>query len=149
MVGSCNDARRASTTGMGIIQARLQEIEALIKRLAAGKSATFQQYCQARLASLPKAMPLVRKGIPALERDRLLYVQQNYIRPDTLSRANARLVDYQAQIPLAKSWGGGEVASADGLRFVDVSSDHFKVISRRFSRRNPLLLLTETYCLAN
>ena len=61
---------------------------------------------------------MVRKGIPALERDRLLYVQQNYIRPDTLSRANARLVDYQATIPLAKSWGGGEVASADGLRFI-------------------------------
>ena len=40
--------------------------------------------------------PMIRKGIPALERDRLLYVQQNYIRPDTLSRANARLVDYQA-----------------------------------------------------
>ena len=57
---------------------------------------------------------MVRKGIPALERDRLLYVQQNYIRPDTLSRANARLVDYQAQIPLAQAWGGGEVASTDG-----------------------------------
>lgn len=62
--------------------------------------------------------PMVRKGIPALERDRLLYVQQNYIRPDTISRANARLVDYQATIPLAQAWGGGEVASADGLRFV-------------------------------
>ncbi|GCE12936.1 Tn3 family transposase [Tengunoibacter tsumagoiensis] len=62
--------------------------------------------------------PLVRKGIPALERDRLSYVQQNYIRPETLSRANARLVDYQAQIPLAQAWGGGEVASADGLRFL-------------------------------
>ncbi len=62
--------------------------------------------------------PMVRKGIPALERDRLLYVQQNYLRPDTLSRANARLVDYQATIPLARAWGGGEVASADGLRFV-------------------------------
>ncbi len=62
--------------------------------------------------------PMVRKGVPALERDRLLYVQQNYIRPDTISRANARLVDYQATIPLAQAWGGGEVASADGLRFV-------------------------------
>lgn len=69
---------------------------------------------------------MVRKGIPALERDRLLYVQQNYIRPDTISRANARLVDYQATIPLAQAWGGGEVASADGLRFVDVSSDYSK-----------------------
>jgi Tn3 transposase DDE domain/Domain of unknown function (DUF4158) len=62
--------------------------------------------------------PMVRKGIPALERDRLLYVQQNYIRPETISRANARLVDYQATIPLAQAWGGGEVACADGLRFV-------------------------------
>jgi len=61
--------------------------------------------------------PMISKGVPALERDRLLYVQQNYIRPDTLSRANARLVDYQASIPLAQVWGGGEVASADGLRF--------------------------------
>lgn len=62
--------------------------------------------------------PMTRKGIPALERDRLLYVQQNYIRPDTISRANARLVDYQTSIALAQAWGGGEVASADGLRFV-------------------------------
>lgn len=62
--------------------------------------------------------PMIRAGIPALERDRLLYVQQNYIRPDTLSRTNACLVDYQAQIPLAQAWGGGEVASADGLCFV-------------------------------
>lgn len=62
--------------------------------------------------------PLVHKGIPALERDRLSHVQQNYIRPETLSRANARLVDYQETLSLAQAWGGGEVASADGLRFI-------------------------------
>jgi len=62
--------------------------------------------------------PLVHKGISALERDRLSHVQQNYIRPETLSRANARLVDFQATLSLAKAWGGGEVASADGLRFI-------------------------------
>jgi TnpA family transposase len=62
--------------------------------------------------------PLVQKGVPALERDRISHVLQNYIRPETLSRANARLVDYQATLSLAKEWGGGEVASADGLRFV-------------------------------
>ena len=44
--------------------------------------------------------------------------QQNYVRAETLIRANARLVDAQAKIPLAQAWGGGEVASADGLRFV-------------------------------
>ena len=62
--------------------------------------------------------PLVRPDIPALTRGRLSWVQQNYIRAETIAKANARLVDYQAQIPLARAWGGGEVASADGLRFV-------------------------------
>jgi TnpA family transposase len=62
--------------------------------------------------------PLVRPDVPALTRGRLSWVQQNYIRAETITRANARLVDYQAQIPLARAWGGGEVASADGLRFV-------------------------------
>jgi TnpA family transposase len=56
--------------------------------------------------------------VPALTRDRLLWAQQNYLRAETLTRANARLVDHQATIPLAQRWGGGEVASADGLRFV-------------------------------
>jgi TnpA family transposase len=45
-------------------------------------------------------------------------VLQNYIRAETLTEANARLVDYQTEIPLAQRWGGGDVASADGLRFV-------------------------------
>ncbi len=45
-------------------------------------------------------------------------VQQNYVRVETLTAANARLVDAQAQLPLAQAWGGGEVASADGMRFV-------------------------------
>ena len=62
--------------------------------------------------------PLVRPDVPALTGDRLAWVQQNSIRAETLTRANARLVDAQAKIPLAQIWGGGEVASADGLRFV-------------------------------
>jgi TnpA family transposase len=62
--------------------------------------------------------PVVRADIPALTRSRLSWVQQNYLRAETLTRANAHLVDTQATIPLAQAWGGGEVASADGLRFV-------------------------------
>jgi hypothetical protein len=62
--------------------------------------------------------PVVRSDIPALTRSRLSWVQQNSIRADTLTRANACLVDTQATIALAQEWGGGEVASADGLRFV-------------------------------
>jgi TnpA family transposase len=62
--------------------------------------------------------PLERPQIPALTRSRLDWVEQNYMRPETLIRANARLVDAQSTINLAQSWGGGEVASADGLRFI-------------------------------
>ena len=62
--------------------------------------------------------PLVRRGVPALTRGRLTWVQQNYMRAETLTQANARLVDAHAAIPLVRAWGGGEVASADGLRFV-------------------------------
>lgn len=60
---------------------------------------------------------VVHPEIPALRRSRLLWVQQNYIRDETLTRANARLVAAQSEIALAKLWGGGDVASADGQRF--------------------------------
>jgi hypothetical protein len=62
--------------------------------------------------------PFVEPANPALTYARLAWVQQNYIRAETLTRANARLVDAQSRIPLAQAFGGGEVASADGLRFV-------------------------------
>lgn len=62
--------------------------------------------------------PLVRQDVPALRRDRLSWVTQNYVRDETLIAANATLVAAQDRIPLAQAWGGGEVASADGLRFV-------------------------------
>ena len=62
--------------------------------------------------------PFSQAGTPALTTRRLSWVLQNYVRAETLVAANARLVDYQATIPLAQAWGGGEVASADGLRFV-------------------------------
>lgn len=62
--------------------------------------------------------PLIKPNMPPLTRHRLSWVKQNYLRAETLTRANARLVDYQATLSLAKKWGGGEVASADGMRFV-------------------------------
>ena len=62
--------------------------------------------------------PLIRGDIPALGRSRLSWVRQNYVRAETLTRANAALVSAQNRIPLARAWGGGDVASADGLRFV-------------------------------
>jgi len=62
--------------------------------------------------------PFVRQDTPALRRDRLLWVDQNYVRDDTLIAANAVLVAAQSRIALARTWGGGDVASADGMRFV-------------------------------
>lgn len=62
--------------------------------------------------------PLIKHQVPALTRHRLSWVKQNYLRAETLVKANAKLVDYQSTLTLAKKWGGGEVASADGMRFV-------------------------------
>ena len=62
--------------------------------------------------------PLVHNDLPALRRARLSWVQQNFLREETLTAANASLVAAQNRIPLVQAWGGGEVASADGLRFV-------------------------------
>jgi len=62
--------------------------------------------------------PLIRRDNPALRRSRLSWVRQNYIRAETLTRSKATLVAAQNRIPLARAWGGGGVASADGLRFV-------------------------------
>ena len=62
--------------------------------------------------------PLVRSEQPALSRARLSWVSQNFIRPDTIAMANSRIVAAQNALPIARIWGNGEVASADGIRFV-------------------------------
>jgi TnpA family transposase len=66
--------------------------------------------------------PLVRTDQPALSRARLSWVGQNFIRPETIAAANARIVAAQNALPIARIWGSGEVASADGIRFVAPSS---------------------------
>jgi TnpA family transposase len=79
--------------------------------------------------------PLVRLDAPALRRSRLSWVKQNFMRTDTLTAANALLVAAQNAVPLAHSWGGGEVASADGLRFtVPVRTIHSGPNPRYFGR---------------
>jgi hypothetical protein len=62
--------------------------------------------------------PLIRGDVPALTRDRLSWVDQNYLRDDTITAGNAILVSAQSRSELASVWGGGEIASADGMRFV-------------------------------
>jgi TnpA family transposase len=63
-------------------------------------------------------VPVTDPDLEALTRGRLSHVDQNYLRADTHTAANAVLVDAQAQVPIAQSWGGGLLASVDGLRFV-------------------------------
>ena len=55
--------------------------------------------------------PVIRPDVPALTRGRLSWVQQNYIRAETLIRANARLVDTQTTPPIGPSlgWGRGGI----------------------------------------
>ncbi len=62
--------------------------------------------------------PIVRDDHPALRRSRLSWVSQNFIRPETLAAANARIVSAQAKLPITQHWGDGQTASADGVRFM-------------------------------
>ena len=62
--------------------------------------------------------PLLRSSVPALTRGRLSWVSQKYVRGETIAAANARLVAHHTTLPLTAQWGEGDVASADGLRFV-------------------------------
>jgi TnpA family transposase len=61
--------------------------------------------------------PLVQAH-PALSHDRLEWVSHHFLHAQSIAAANAKLVEAQNDIALAQTWGGGEVASADGLRFV-------------------------------
>jgi hypothetical protein len=79
--------------------------------------------------------PLVRPEMPALTRARLAWIQQSYIRADTIAAGNTRLVDVHAALPLTKALGGGELASADGIRFVvPVRSVHAGANPKYFGR---------------
>ena len=73
------------------------------------------------------------------------YVAQRYLRPETLAAANARIVDFHAKLGLAERWGGGEVASIDGLRFVVPRRTIHAAYNRRyFDRRRGVTLLGTT-----
>ena len=61
---------------------------------------------------------IVKKGVKALERDRISHVNQNYMGTETYIPANLPLIAGQAGIALAQAWGGGLVAGIDGMRFV-------------------------------
>ena len=49
--------------------------------------------------------PFLRQDVPALRRDRLLWVDQNYMRDETLMAANTVLVAAQSRIPACPNLG--------------------------------------------
>ncbi|PZG07506.1 Tn3 family transposase [Nonomuraea aridisoli] len=62
--------------------------------------------------------PIAVKGVPALERHRLGYVDHTYRRADNSAATNPHLIPKQAGIGFAQALGGGLVAAIDGMRFV-------------------------------
>ncbi|HEY5844512.1 MAG TPA: Tn3 family transposase [Mycobacterium sp.] len=93
--------------------------------------------------------PIADETHPPLTRDRLNWVAHNYLRSATHTAANTRLVDYHTPLPLAQAWGGGEMASADGMRFViPVSTIHAAYNPRYFGRQRGSTLyswMADTY----
>jgi TnpA family transposase len=88
---------------------------------------------------------VVQPGNPALNLGRLAWVQQNYVRSDTILNANAKLVEEHSKLPIVQRWGGGEVASADGLRFVvPVRSIHTGSNSKYFNSQRGITYYTLT-----
>jgi len=81
-------------------------------------------------------IPVISEGVPALTRGRISHVDQNYLRPENYTIANAALITAQDEIDLARRWGGGLVAGIDGMRFVvPVRSIHARPNSKYFGRR--------------
>ncbi len=86
-----------------------------------------------------------REDVLALTLSRLAFVKQNYVRAETINQANAKLVEYHSSLPLTLKWGGGEVASADGLRFVvPVRSVHSGYNSKYFGSKRGITYYTLT-----
>ncbi|MGX9891389.1 Tn3 family transposase [Streptomyces sp. NPDC002276] len=75
-------------------------------------------------------------SVDALKYGTLSHVDQTYLRLATYRAANATLIEHQASIGLAQAWGGGLVASVDGMRFVvPVPSVYARPNPKYFGRR--------------
>jgi Tn3 transposase DDE domain len=78
--------------------------------------------------------PLIRPEMPALTRARLAWIQQSYLRADTITNANVRLVDVHASLPLASVLGAHHLG---GLRPGEVLSVHLDDV--QYGRRRVIV----------
>lgn len=62
--------------------------------------------------------PVSREGIDSLKYDRLMYVDHQYIRLDTLAAANKAIISPHKESAATFLWGDNQMASADGIRYI-------------------------------
>lgn len=80
--------------------------------------------------------PVIKPGEKALTRSRLTAAEWGYWHLPGMSAASGLLVARQGAIDLASDWGGGHVASADGMRFnVPLRSIHTRPNRKYFTGR--------------
>jgi TnpA family transposase len=80
--------------------------------------------------------PVTDPNNPALTRGRLSHVDQNYLRAEHPLSGQRPARRRAAAIGVAQLWGGGLVASADGLRFV-VPVQTVNALPSRVTLRDP------------
>ncbi|MFG1707379.1 Tn3 family transposase [Nonomuraea sp. M3C6] len=51
--------------------------------------------------------PVIDPDDEALNRGRPVYVDQYYLRADTIAAANATLIEAQGRVPIVEHWGEG------------------------------------------
>jgi TnpA family transposase len=86
--------------------------------------------------------PIAVKGVPALERHRIGYVDHSYLRAENYAAGNPPLVAKQAGIRFAQALGGGLVAAIDGMRLVvPVPSAHARPNRKYFGPKRGITWL--------
>jgi Tn3 transposase DDE domain len=103
------------------IAAKTEFIDAFTNDQESAPSSTGSRRACARSSSRRPATSATsrrRREQPRAARSQVALRRPALPTPETLAAANARIVDVHAKLPLAARWGGGAVASIDGLRFV-------------------------------
>jgi TnpA family transposase len=100
-------------TGFLDAYTHLADVSARTKDLAVSVAALLvAEACNVGLTPGDQARRVGVEPRPARARGPVLRARENH------AAANGVLIDAQAQIPIARAWGGGLLASVDGLRFV-------------------------------
>ena len=103
---------RTGASGQRSLHARLQPTQAGWKPAHSLVALLVVESCNIRL------MPVTDTGLSGADPQPFSHIDQNYLRADTINAPNATLIAAQPKVPFAQVWGGGMLASVDGLQFV-------------------------------